>query len=210
MALSHIGTPQLHPTEDELIALAAGQLDVSRRILLEAHLTYCRVCRELLASFASAGSRLLGATPEEAAPTHLLDGLLARIEVERKAPDPYAELPLPADLRATLPRSENPLVFDSPKRWTNDSKVACLLTDPRAQAQLFLLQVPADGRIPRHEHLGHEHALCLAGACHDEHTRLEAGDYYHYEPGSDHFPIMESGEPCWIVVRVEKGVRYLD
>ncbi len=209
MALSRIGVPQLHPTEDELIALAAGQLDVSRRILLDAHLTYCSVCREVHASFTTAGSRMLAAAPEEPAPDRLLDGLLARIDSEKETLDPYAELPLPADLLATLPRSEKPLVFGSPDRWTDNSRVACLLTDPRAQARLFLLEIPPGERIPRHEHLGHEHALCLAGACHDEHTRLEPGDYYHYEPGTEHLPIMEPGEPCWIVVRVEKGVRFI-
>ncbi len=208
MALSEHSGPQQHPTEDELIALATGQLDVSRRILLDAHMTYCRVCREIHASFTAAGSRHLGTVPEESPPTHLLDGLLAKLEVEKKAPDPYAELPLPADLRATFPRLETPLAFGSPERWTDDSRVACLLTDRRAQAQLFLLEVPGGERIPQHEHLGHEHVLCLAGACRDEHTRLGPGDYYHYEPGSEHFPIMEQGKPCWIVVRSEKGVRF--
>ena len=107
-------------------------------------------------------SRLLDATPEESPPSHLLGDLLAKIAIEKGAQDPYAELPLPADLRATFPRLETPLAFGSPKRWTNDSRVACLLTDPRAQAQLFLLEVPAGERIPQHKHLGHEHALCLA------------------------------------------------
>ncbi len=88
--------------------------------------------------------------------------------------------------------------------------MARLADDPGADAHLFLLEVPGGEHIPRHQHLGHEHVLCLAGACSDEFTHLEAGDYYHYDPGTEHFPVMNPGVPCFIAVRVEKGVRYTD
>ncbi len=208
LAQPQIRVPRWHPAEEELIALAAGQLDVSRRVLLEGHLTYCQACREAWASFAAPGGQLLDEAHDEPPPSHVLDGLLANIATEKQASDPFAKLPLPGELLAVLPRPDHPLEWTSPRNWTEDSKVACLMRDRRADAQLFLLGVPGGERIPRHQHLGHEHVLCLAGACSDEFTHLEAGDYYHYDPGTEHFPIMDPGEPCWIAVRSEKGVRH--
>lgn len=211
MAAPQIHVPRRHPAEEELVAHAAGQLDVSRRVLLEGHLAYCRGCREAWAGFTAAGARLLGGARDQAPPAHLLDRLLARIESEKLAPDPYAGLPLPGELLAVLPPSEHPLAWGSPDNWDDSSgRVARLVSDRRADAQLFLLEIPGGERIPRHRHLGHEHVLCLSGACSDEFTHLEAGDYYRYDPGSEHYPIIDSSEPCWIAVRVEKGLRYLD
>lgn len=202
-------TPRRHPAAEELIAHAAGQLDLSRQVLLEGHLTYCRACREKWSGFAAPGGRLLEAASDETPPARLLDGLLARIESEKRELDPYADLPLPAELKTSLPRMDQPLSWGSPEAWAETSgQVACVLADARAQAQLFLLEVPGGERIPKHEHLGAEHVLCLSGACSDEFTHLEAGDYYRYEPGTEHYPIMDPGDPCWIAVRVEKGVRY--
>lgn len=208
MAEPQIHTPRQHPAEEELIAHAAGQLDASRRVLLEGHMTYCRACREAWSDFAAPGGRLLDEVRDEAPPPRLLADLMARIESERQAVDPYAGLPLSGELLATLPRLDAAIAWGSPDRWTDDSRVACLMADRRADARLFLLEVPAGEHIPRHQHLGREHVLCLSGACSDEHIHLEPGDYYRYDPGTEHYPIMDPGEPCWIAVRVEKGVRY--
>lgn len=209
MAESQIPIPRRHPAEEELVAYAAGQLDASRRILLEGHLTYCPACGETWSSFTSAGGQLLREAPDASPPSPLLDSLLARVQAERFAPDPYAGLPLPSQLLAVLPRSNQPLTWNSPgDRTDNAGRVSRLVDDRQADAQLFLLEIPAGEHIPRHQHLGSEHVLCLSGACSDEFTHLEAGDYYHYDPGTEHFPVMEPGEPCWIAVRLERGLRY--
>ena len=201
--------PSRHPAEEDLIAHASGQLDLAWRVLLEGHLAYCDACSEAWSSFAGVGGELLRGMLEEIPPPHLLDGLLARIESGKYDPDPFAELPLRREILALLPRPNHPLVWGSPDgRPDTPGRVTRLSSDRRAEIELFLLEIPGGERIPRHLHLGHEHVLCLAGACSDELTHLEAGDYYHYDPGTEHFPLIGPEEPCWIAVRAEKGVRF--
>ncbi|HTQ78551.1 MAG TPA: cupin domain-containing protein, partial [Thermoanaerobaculia bacterium] len=51
--------------------------------------------------------------------------------------------------------------------------------------------------------------LVLQGGYEDEKGRYEAGDYAVYETGSEHRPTTERGEECWILVRLERPIRFL-
>ena len=211
MSEPEIYLPSQHPDESELVAHAAGQLDATRRVLLEGHLACCPSCSETWRQVVAPGGRMLREMPEEAPPPHLLGSILSRLRSDADKIDPYAEVPLRQEVKDTLPRLDESLVW-SPPTGHDESPVAVarLAVDPQAEAMLFLLSVPGGERIPRHEHLGPEHVLCVRGACTDEFTRLGPGDYYSYEAGTQHYPLMEPGETCWIVVRVEKGTRFLD
>ena len=211
MSEPEIYLPSQRPSESELVAYAAGQLDATRRVLLEAHLAYCAISRDALRQIVEPGGRMLSEMSEEATPPYLLDSILSRIQSNADRIDPYAEVPLRQEVKDSLPRLDEPLVWSPPTgRDESPVAVARLAVDPQAEAALFLLSVPGGEHIPRHEHLGSEHVLCLRGACVDEFTRLGPGDYYSYEPGTQHYPLMEPGETCWILVRVEKGTRFLD
>ena len=60
---------------------------------------------------------------------------------------------------------------------------------------------------PRHEHLGVEEVLCLAGGYTDELGTVRAGDFVRYEAGSAHAPVALEGEACILFAVARGGTR---
>lgn len=194
-----------HPNEETLLDLAAGQLDRPHRVVLEAHLEVCPTCRRLGGELAEPGGWWLERHATERPPAALWE----RLERAVAAPaprDPFApEVPLPPALRrefAGLPE---------PRWWSfglNGGRLAVLFADERTNSVLCLGEMPGGRRFPRHEHLGSEHAVVLAGGYADERGESVAGDYVVYEPGSSHGPDTLDGDPCWTLFRLQGRVRF--
>lgn len=196
-----------HPAVETLVAHASGHLDPALRVVIEAHLELCPACRAELAALAAPGGRLLGETPPDAVapPADLWARLEARLP-EAAGADPLpADVPLPLAARRELP----PL---GRVRWwrpmLRGARLAILAEDAATGTRLALAHMPGGKVFPRHEHLGFEHAVVLAGGYEDERGEFLAGDYVIYEPGSAHGPHTLDGDDCWILFRLEGMVRF--
>jgi anti-sigma factor ChrR (cupin superfamily) len=75
-------------------------------------------------------------------------------------------------------------------------------------AAAALIRFQPGGRVPLHEHRGHEHIFVLSGSQTDETGRLAAGTLMVNAPGTRHSIVSEEG--CLVLAIYTRGVRFLD
>lgn len=204
--------PVHHPSEDILVQHAAGQLDLAHRVLTEAHLDFCPSCRATQAEMIEPGRRWLEEHPVVAPKPTLWQGLVDRLEAEERAGDSLAALgdvPLPVTARGELPGGEK---ATGQPRWRSiplsTARFAILHYERDTATALLTLRLAGGKRLPRHRHEGCEDLVVLTGAFRDRQGHFVAGDYQHSDAGSVHGPRVDPGEVCWIVTRIERGVRF--
>lgn len=201
-----------HPAQELLLSFATGQVDLPHRVMIEAHLAGCSVCRASVAEISAPGGALLRGLSQEAPSARLWERLRSRLEEpEERArrdemPPLLAGIPLPAAARAELPEIRE-------LRWrrafARGARLAPLLRDPFTQSVLLIGYVPARRAFPRHLHVGPEDIVLLSGGYEDEMGHYEAGEYAAYAPGTVHQPVMAPGETCWALTRLERPNRLL-
>ncbi len=74
-------------------------------------------------------------------------------------------------------------------------------------ASAVLLRYQPGGRVPWHEHVGHEHILVLAGSQRDESGTATTGSLVINRPGTAHSVVSEDG--CIVLVIYEQPVRFV-
>lgn len=196
-----------HPADDLLLSFATGRADLPHRVMIEAHLAGCGLCRAAVAEVSAPGGALLGGLPAEAPPAALWNRVLSRIEAPRPEPSPLADLPLPPAALAEMPEASHQL------RWhwgfAPGARYAGLVRDPFTRSVLLIGHAPPRRAFPRHQHLGPEDVMLLRGGYEDEMGHYEAGQYAVYAAGTVHRPVVEPGEECWVLIRLEKPNRLL-
>jgi putative transcriptional regulator len=209
-----------HPVQELLLSFATGEADLPHRVLIEAHLAGCPVCRASVAEISAPGGTLLGGLPQEAPSSGLWERLRARLEPppgprpgqssvparRDETPPHLAGLPLPAAARAELPE-----IRELRWRWAfvRGARLAPLVRDPFTHSVLLIGYVPPRRAFPRHLHVGPEDIVLLTGGYEDEMGHYEAGEYAAYAPGTVHQPVMAPGETCWALTRLERPNRLL-
>ena len=189
-----------HPTDDRLRAVAFGDLDITARLLVEAHLALCSECATTVALFGGAGDGL--GEPE---PIDLVvrppefDRIWARVEeLAATAVLPQAAV-LPASVLSVLP---DPAGWRWIRAWPEKPRSALLMRDAETGSRLYLRYYPPRSRYPRHRHLGVEESVILAGGFQNGDVHVEAGDWVTGAPGTEHSPATGRDEECWCLSRV--------
>ncbi len=152
----------MHPPEETLLSVAAGEADVAHRALVEAHAASCAACREELAALSAPGGLLLCAVGETPPPAALWERLVARLPAPTAAaPSPLAGTPVPPAARAELPELDA-LAW----RWplVRGARIATLWADRATGTTLLIGHMPGGRPFPRHRHPGGEDVVVLAGA----------------------------------------------
>ncbi len=193
--------PNQHPPESHLLAFAAGQGDISQRLLVECHLASCRACLAQVLDLAEAGGRMLGAMPSAPVPADLFAKVIGQIEGEA-LPAP-AGLPIPETISRLLPQKPD---------WSGillrGFRFIKLVEEAPREAALYLVHLSAGTVFPSHRHRGLEESVILVGGLEDGSTRLEAGDWASSEAATCHAPQALADEDCWLVARMENGIRF--
>ncbi len=196
----------MHPPEETLLAVAAGEADVAHRVLVEAHAASCAACREELAALAVPGGMLLQAVGAEAPPRSVWERLVARLPPPAAAVrSPLADTPMPRAAQLELTELESVRWRRLPARgaW-----IARLWTDPAAGTSLLIGHMPGGHAFPRHRHPGGEDVVILHGAYEDGYGTWEEGAYGVYGPGSEHRPLTQPPAECWILTRLPQPVEF--
>ncbi len=193
--------PHQHPPESHLLAFAAGQGELSLRILVECHLASCPACLAQVLDLAEVGGRMLGAMPAAPVPTDLFAKVIGQIAREA-LPVPVG-LPVPEAIARLLPQKPD---------WSGillrGFRFIKLVEEAPREAALYLVHLTAGTVFPGHRHRGLEESVILAGGLEDGSTRLEAGDWATAEAATCHAPRALPDEDCWLVARMEHGIRF--
>jgi putative transcriptional regulator len=197
----------IHPPRDALRAYATGATQLTRRLLVEAHLALCPDCSALVPQYRDPGDRLPDAAIADEAVMPPFDRVwhaVERVGETRGCPEAAAVLPEP--FRAWLPV---PAALRWITMWPQRSRSAVLARDGGAGSVLYLSYYPKNSIYPWHRHVGLEENVILLGGYQNGDVHVEAGDWVVGAPGTEHAPTTGPREECWCLSRVEPpGIRF--
>ena len=195
-----------HPPRETLRSYAEGQTDVTRRLLVEAHLALCPSCLACVAEDERAGEQLPDAALHDELDLPPFERLwrgLERVTAHGRSRDTAA---LPPPLLAALPP---PSGWRWLVAWPQRVKFALLIRDADTGGQLYLTHFSPGSTFPRHHHLGLEENVILAGGYQSGDVHVDAGDWVIGAPDTKEMPRTAPDEECWCLTRIEPpGVRF--
>ena len=195
--------PVRNPSEERLLAYAAGTLSPPDAVVLAAHLALRPANNAWVRRLQALGGEFL----EEAQPSALSQGALARAmaRIETDA----------GEVRTTPPLNDMPELPEplrnyalGPWRWIGPGIRARDVHAPRdGDCRVILLKIDPGRETPRHTHGGVELTCVLSGAYATETTRFDVGDLEEADEEVLHRPRVVSDEPCLCVVALDGQIQ---
>jgi len=195
--------PQRNPSEERLLAYAAGTLSPPEAVVMAAHLAMRPANDAWVRDLQAVGGEFL----DEAAPSTLSQDALAlamaRIETDAgqvKALAPLNDMPeLPEPLRRYAL---------SPWRWVGPGMRVRDVHAPRdGDCRVILLKIESGRETPKHTHGGVELTCVISGAYATETERFDVGDFEEADPEVLHQPRVVSDEACLCVVALDGQIQ---
>lgn len=196
MSMSH------RPSDETLVAFAAGRLDEGLALVVAAHAEINpRTRRDLAELEALSGAFLDTIEPEPMAADARTLSLALPHRVDDLPPRPSAP-PDAAGLAVLAPYSLG--------RWQSVGRgVALRRVDvPSSEARVFMLRAQPGTRLPAHRHTGAEWTTIVAGAYQHEYGRYAAGDFDEADDRHAHTPVVDPREGCTCIVALTGNVRF--
>jgi putative transcriptional regulator len=192
-----------NPSEERLLAYAAGGLSPPEAVVVAAHLALRPANDAWVRRLQSVGSAFLDDVAPEAMSSDALARAMARIETdagEAKPPPPLNDMPaLPEPLRRYAL---------GPWRWAGPGvRVRDVIAPRDGQCRVILLEIQPGRETPRHTHGGVELTCVLSGAYATEVDRFEVGDLEEADASVLHQPRVVSAEPCLCVVALDGQIQ---
>jgi putative transcriptional regulator len=195
--------PARNPSEDRLLAYAAGTLSPPEAVVVAAHLAMRPVNDAWVRNLQAVGAEFLKETAPAALENDALDRALALIETdagEVHRPQPLNDMPeLPEPLRRYAL---------GPWRWVGPGVRVRDVHAPRdGDCRVILLKIDPGRETPRHTHGGVELTCVISGAYATEFERFEVGDLEEADHEVLHQPRVVSDEPCLCVVALDGQIQ---
>lgn len=202
-----------HPSDETLMAFAAGTLKAGPRLVISIHLDGCPHCRDAVRTFEAVGGALLEAAEPAAIADGALDALFARIDAEDR---PGATKPRPRPVPVVPPVTPDGIALPAALaahgvgRWRSlgpSLRWARVQVDGDPTANVVMLRIPAARSVPRHGHTGREFTQVLVGSFSDGRDAYVAGDLIEADEHVDHQPIVDAAGECICIAAVEGRLR---
>lgn len=195
--------PQANPSEDRLLAYAAGTLSPPEAVVVAAHLALRPANDAWVRRLQAVGGEFL----DEAAPSPLSDDALARALARIETDAGEVKVPAPLNDMAELPESLRRYAL-GPWRWIGPGVRVRDVHAPRDGAcRVILLKIDPGRETPRHTHEGVELTCVLSGAYATETERFDVGDFEEADNDVLHQPRVVSDEPCLCVVALDGQIQ---
>ena len=191
------------PSEERLLAYAAGTLSPPEAVVVAAHLALSPTSDAWVRRLQSVGGRVLAELEPAAMSQDALSVALARVEVDAgdvTAPAPLNDMPeLPEPLRRYAL---------GPWRWLGPDVYVRDVDAPRdGNCRVILLKIGPGRSAPTHTHEGTELTCVLSGAYATETERFDVGDLEEADPEVLHQPRVVSDGPCLCVVALDGQIQ---
>lgn len=196
-------TIQHHPTDELLLAYAAGTLDQGQHIAVATHLLPCAACRSWVQSLEGLGGSVLSALPAST----MASDALSRIEARLDEPAPHIPSPrLRPDVHSDIPGLPAFVRGFSAGKWTWVAPRLHLkrlaLTDP-GDTRVFLLKSSPGTRFLPHDHTGFEMTSVLTGSFSHDGKHYGPGDFDLGDPDTGHEIVIGPKDDCISLVAMQ-------
>ena len=192
-----------NPSEDRLLAYAAGSLSPPEAVVVAAHLAMRPANDAWVRRLQAVGGTFL----DEAAPAPLSEDALARAmaRIETDAGEATVQRPL-----NDMPGLPEPLRRYALGRWRwigPGMRVRDVHAPRDGDCRVILLEIGPGRETPRHTHGGVELTCVLTGAYATETERFDVGDLEEADDDVLHQPRVVSDTPCLCVVALDGQIR---
>ncbi|GAW39841.1 Anti-sigma-E factor ChrR [Brevundimonas sp. SH203] len=194
---------RLNPSEERLLAYAAGSLSAPEAVVVAAHLALRPANDAWVKELQAVGGAFLDEATPAALSQDALAHAMARIETdagEVKAPVPLNDMPeLPEPLRRYAL---------GPWRWIGPGMRVRDVHAPRdGDCRVILLEIGPGRETPKHTHGGVELTCVISGAYATETQRFDVGDLEEANDDVLHQPRVVSDEACLCVVALDGQIK---
>ena len=205
-----------HPSDDLLLAYAAGSLSESLSLLVATHSALCPRCRHEIERAEAIGAAVVDAAEPVAMESAALDAVLARLNEgpgggeamsERRPSAPLADAgakAIPEPLRSYLNGSLDGLRW---RRLGPGVRQFPVLSQPGG-LNTRLLRIAPQTTLPEHGHGGEEHTLVLKGRFFDGDEVFARGDLESAHGEIVHQPVSGPDEDCICLVVTDAPLQF--
>jgi putative transcriptional regulator len=189
--------PRREPTEERLLAYAAGVLSEPESLVVAVHLAL----RPQNRAWTDLGSAIGGVVLVGLEPSPLAEE--ARDRVMARLDDEALPVASPSNNDPTLPEPLRHYAL-GPWRWAGPGVNVRKVIGPKDGAcRVILLRIDPGKRAPRHTHAALELTCVISGAYATEDGVFERGDFEEADQGVLHQPRVVSSEPCVCVAALD-------
>jgi putative transcriptional regulator len=206
-------TIQHHPSDELLLAYAAGAIGEAWSLAVATHLTMCATCRAAIAEMETIGASFLDAAVPATLADDALQTVMHRLDSEARdpAPAPVRTAPrAPSANRLPRPLRDYAEDADGDIKWRRlglgASQVVLATGNDGVTARL--LRIPAGQPVPEHTHGGLELTLVLSGAFSDRRGRYGIGDFQEADETLEHQPRAEPDSDCICLAVTDAPLRF--
>jgi len=186
------------PSEERLLAFAAGTLSAPESVVVATHLAL----RPQTRAWTDLAQAVGGVVLDEQQPSDLETGALNAVLARLDDPQPGSASPV----RGADPNLPAPLRgFElGPWRWLGPGVHVRNVLGPRdGNCRVILLRIAPGQSTPRHTHGGVELTCVIEGAYETEDGVFSPGDFEEADPTVTHQPRVVSREPCLCVAALD-------
>jgi putative transcriptional regulator len=196
-------TARLQPSEERLLAYAAGTLSPPESVVVATHLAL----RPRTARWVDYLQVVGGEVLETLEPAPVADDLLARTLASLSSVDEDGPPPGPANDMTELPEPLRRYAL-GPWRWIGPDMHMRDVHAPRAgDCRVILLRIGSGRTTPVHTHDSVELTCVISGAYETDEGRFGPGDFEEADGEVHHRPRTVSAEPCLCVVALDGQIR---
>ena len=203
-----------HPTEEFMVAYAAGTLDEANSLVIAAHLTLCPACRDDIVAYEALGATLMEELPEAVMAPQALATTLERVRHEPRSlasvssPLPSRHAPtssimLPAPLRHYVGGD-----IDAAKWQALGPGIHHMLLVTSAGVTARLLRIAPGRSVFDHSHGGPELTLVLNGSYLSQGERFARGDLEFADENVNHRPVAGMEDVCICLAATDAPLRF--
>jgi putative transcriptional regulator len=191
------------PSDETMLAYAAGTLSSAQRLVVETHLALCEPSRAWAATLEDIGGLLI----EDIEPVEMSDGALDRILAGIDAVSAESEIAATDAEIASFPEPLHRYPMTPWRKAGRGTLIRRVLTPEDGDHRVIMFKIDPGRKMLQHTHSGQELTCVVSGSYSDEGGRYGPGDFEEAGDEISHSPVIDSDVPCICVVALTGKVK---